>query len=424
MKSFAHLFLLMILVLVDFSSSQTCRSLKFWQRAEGDSNCGRTEYLKGFYRDANQGEKDVIDLLRNASCCTAPPPDENSGQNCVPINLWKKLNPNNVWVTCPPGMFMQGLKRSTNQFPWLSNIEGMLCCYPKDVTPSYEDCHEKNVLFNDQGWSTCDPDYYLAGFHRGNCKYLSCLDQFKCCKFKRRVKTECELRGITCDIKSTCVKSEGSYICRCKPGFQSAKDNGKDCSDVNECEKGDTCGEVANCENTEGSYKCICFSKGFEYNAKRRGCFDIDECKKPNICGPHKKCSNQPATFVCLCTQGYEYKDRTKLNCTDIDECMAQTYKCVPNSYCSNTIGSYGCTCKEGFKMNDKGICEEQCFDECPENSECRDGRCQCLPGFALGPYRHCYEDSFLFTRDSSGICLHHPIIPLAFVILTCQALL
>ena len=92
MKYFALLSLLLILVLVDFSSSQTCRSLPFWQRATGNSNCGRTEYLKGFYRDANQGEKDVIDLLRNASCCTAPPPDENSGQSCTSIKLLKEFN--------------------------------------------------------------------------------------------------------------------------------------------------------------------------------------------------------------------------------------------------------------------------------------------------------------------------------------------
>ena len=92
MKSIALFFLLIILVLVDFSSSQTCRSLKFWQRATGDSNCGGTEYLKGFYRDANQGEKDVIDLLRNAFCCTAPPPDENSGQKCLSQNFWAELD--------------------------------------------------------------------------------------------------------------------------------------------------------------------------------------------------------------------------------------------------------------------------------------------------------------------------------------------
>ena len=92
MKSIELLLFLIILVLVDSSSSQTCRSLKFWQRATGDSNCGGTEYLKGFYRDANQGERDVIDLLRNASCCTAPPPDENSGQDCTSVNLWDELD--------------------------------------------------------------------------------------------------------------------------------------------------------------------------------------------------------------------------------------------------------------------------------------------------------------------------------------------
>ena len=92
MKYFALLSLLIILVLVDFSSNQICRSLPFWQRATGFSNCGRTEYLKGFYRDANQGKKDESHFLRNASCCTAPPPDENSVQNCTLIDLWDALD--------------------------------------------------------------------------------------------------------------------------------------------------------------------------------------------------------------------------------------------------------------------------------------------------------------------------------------------
>ena len=81
---------------------------------------------------------------------------------------------------------MQGIKRSKKMFSWLSEIEGIICCYPKVVTPSYKDCHEKNVSFIGQGWATCAPDYYLTGLHRGNCRYLSCLDQFKCCKFMPR----------------------------------------------------------------------------------------------------------------------------------------------------------------------------------------------------------------------------------------------
>ena len=93
---------------------------------------------------------------------------------------------NNVWAKCPPGMFMQGIKRTGRLYSWLSNIEELICCSPKDAKPSYEDCHEKNVSFIDQGWAACDFDYYLAGFHRGNCRSLSCLDRFKCCKFKTR----------------------------------------------------------------------------------------------------------------------------------------------------------------------------------------------------------------------------------------------
>ena len=39
----------------------------------------------------------------------------------------------------------------------------------------------------------------------------------------------------------------------------------------------------------------------------------------------------------------------------------------------------------------------EDCYRECPENAECRDGRCQCFPGFALGPYNECYEGKPFF---------------------------
>ena len=92
MKSFALLSLLIILELVDFSSNQMCRSLPFWQRVDGFSTCGGHEYLKGFYRDANQGKEEEIDLLRKASCCTAPPPDEYSPQICTYLDFWDALN--------------------------------------------------------------------------------------------------------------------------------------------------------------------------------------------------------------------------------------------------------------------------------------------------------------------------------------------
>ena len=85
---------------------------------------------------------------------------------------------------------MQGIKRSTKLLSWLSDIEGLICCNPNHPAPisTYDDCYDKdvNVSLNYQGWTMCDADYYLAGFYRGNCKYLSCLDRFKCCKFMPR----------------------------------------------------------------------------------------------------------------------------------------------------------------------------------------------------------------------------------------------
>ena len=118
---------------------------------------------------------------------------------CAPLNISTDianelcLPPfcrNNVWAKCPPGMFMQGIKRSTKLFSWLSDIEGLICCNPNHSPPisTYDDCYDKdvNVSLNFQGWTMCDADYYLAGFYRGNCKYLSCLDRFKCCKFMSR----------------------------------------------------------------------------------------------------------------------------------------------------------------------------------------------------------------------------------------------
>ena len=82
MKSFALLSVLIILVLVDFASSWTCRIVPFVQRY---SNCRSREYVNGFYRD--QGKRD---LLKEASCCTVSPPHQNNTQNCTLIRLWDK----------------------------------------------------------------------------------------------------------------------------------------------------------------------------------------------------------------------------------------------------------------------------------------------------------------------------------------------
>lgn len=87
MKSFALLSLLIILVVTGFPSNQKCRTLRFLQR---DSSCGKTKYVKGFYRE--QGANNMTALLRDARCCSALPPDENNEQNCTFIWLRNELN--------------------------------------------------------------------------------------------------------------------------------------------------------------------------------------------------------------------------------------------------------------------------------------------------------------------------------------------
>lgn len=42
----------------------------------------------------------------------------------------------------------------------------------------------------------------------------------------------------------------------------------------------------------------------------------------------------------------------------------------------------------------------EECSEDCPENSMCVNGRCYCLPGYVLGPYKECYEGNFMCLCD------------------------
>ena len=62
-----------------------------------------------------------------------------------------------------------------------------------------------------------------------------------------------------CSIYAECVldaDSENGYYCQCKPGFDG---DGKECSDLNECEEGATyCSPNAQCYNLLGYYECKC----------------------------------------------------------------------------------------------------------------------------------------------------------------------
>ena len=91
---------------------------------------------------------------------------------------------NKKWAVCPNGRFIQGLYR--NSGGWLHHIEEARCCKPNDLPSSYLHCYDKDVglSFDNKGWSVCDGDYYMAGFYKGNCDKLYCIEKFKCCSMK------------------------------------------------------------------------------------------------------------------------------------------------------------------------------------------------------------------------------------------------
>ncbi|KAM3930833.1 uncharacterized protein RB166_004300 [Leptodactylus fuscus] len=65
-----------------------------------------------------------------------------------------------------------------------------------------------------------------------------------------------------CHENADCLRSGNSYSCRCKLGFTG---NGKNCSDINECQSLSACPNAKfECINTPGSYRCSCLYKGVE----------------------------------------------------------------------------------------------------------------------------------------------------------------
>ena len=97
------------------------------------------------------------------------------------INLWHLLFSNKRWANCPDGYFMRGLYRGDGQR--LHHIEEGSCCRPNNLPNRYLDCYEKDVekTFDKKGWGKCSNGYYMAGFYKGTCDKVYCIEKFRCC---------------------------------------------------------------------------------------------------------------------------------------------------------------------------------------------------------------------------------------------------
>ena len=92
---------------------------------------------------------------------------------------------NNVWALCPNGYYLNGIRISAEKY--LHQIEEAKCCRPNNHPDAYADCYDEDVgiSFDRKGWSQCNrAGYYMAGFWRGGCDYIYCIEKFRCCRMK------------------------------------------------------------------------------------------------------------------------------------------------------------------------------------------------------------------------------------------------
>ncbi|CAL1548715.1 unnamed protein product, partial [Lymnaea stagnalis] len=200
---------------------------------------------------------------------------------------------------------------------------------------------------------------------------------------------ECSIGALQCE--HSCVNTEGSAHCTCKPGFL-LDPNGVTCKDTNECAKHNG-GCEHKCVNTPGSFYCECRGKNYKLAENGLSCEDVNECNLPNH-GCEYRCINSLNGAKCTCPPGHELLEDGQ-KCKDIDECRSRNGGCTDT--CVNTPGSYKCECKiPGFKLYTDN---KQCVDrnECEEDKQACEDTCVNTPGSFKC---HCRQNGFSLASD------------------------
>ncbi|KAG8521294.1 CD97 antigen, partial [Galemys pyrenaicus] len=192
---------------------------------------------------------------------------------------------------------------------------------------------------------------------------------------------------VSCGKSADCENTEGSYHCTCVPGYalvsggRTFKNESENtCQDVEECKQNPKiCKSRSICINTQGSYTCKC-QPGFEHNPKDpKLCTDVNECaggRSP--CHKTTHCLNFVGGYECRCRRGWKPvpgspngPDSTV--CEDVDECSSGQHQCHSSTDCVNTPGSYKCRCHQGWvpkpghrNNQNTTVCEEVTYTPPP----------------------------------------------------------
>ncbi|XP_028404100.1 fibrillin-1-like [Dendronephthya gigantea] len=179
-------------------------------------------------------------------------------------------------------------------------------------------------------------------------------------------KDECLIYNICSPPRPVCENIPGSYRCnyrKCPDGFERRRDGR--CHDIDECTTGrHRCrAKTEMCVNVNGTYSCRC-NPGYYRRAEEVHCRDKDECSEASQYCQHN-CVNTDGSFRCECRSGYKLADNT--NCFDVNECREGISGCEQR--CVNSQGSYRCECEIGYRLQrDKVSCVD--IDECKQPRE------------------------------------------------------
>jgi len=242
---------------------------------------------------------------------------------------------------------------------------------------------------------------------------------------------ECTMGIHTCHDSASCVNNEGSFSCRCDPGYSG--DGHLTCIDINDCEvyKNIIGGDpnfvclAGECGAADGIQLSVvihgtcedvgpqAFVGTCEVGWTDANCdLDVNECDPIDgeaQCHTHATCVNSDGSYACICDPGFSgdgVAACTDINdcatacsnggaCTDmgandfkcacqngwtnrrcdfdINECAAYTHTCHGNANCINAQGSFACKCKDGFSGDGTTDCTD--LDDCA-TGPCDHGVC------------------------------------------------
>jgi len=100
---------------------------------------------------------------------------------------WSTTFQSEGWATCSPGSFLAGFYRaSPSPMDDIGQITKAYCCKPKHMPSSWGNCYEQG-LFVSHGWSTCQKQggqaTAMVALHRTSGSDLSAINTAKCCAF-------------------------------------------------------------------------------------------------------------------------------------------------------------------------------------------------------------------------------------------------